>query len=138
MKVKKYNIFEFAKQEYIQDRMFDFIEKISLDEIAFIGEVENYNSDLNRLAKIMNWDHLLIQKYNVFNATNYNKKVFDKEIIITNKDRQELADILEKDMRRYEYIKNYKNFTNNYWRYATCKEKREWNRIVREKRYFPR
>jgi len=137
MRVRKYSIFEFAKQEYMQNRMFDFIEKISLDEIAFIGEVENYNSDLKRLAKIMNWDHLLIQKYNVLNATNYNKKVFDKEIIITNKDRQELADILEKDMRRYEYIKQYKGSINNYWRYATCQEKRAWDKIVREKSYLP-
>ena len=137
MKIKKYNIFEFAKQEYIQNRMFDFIEKISLDDIDFIGDVNTYNADLQRLAKIMNWDSKFIETYAVYNAGNYTEKVFDKQVIMTKKDREELADIIEQDMKRYEYIKNYKNFTNNYYRYATCKEKREWDRILREKSYLP-
>ena len=60
------------------------------------------------------------------------------QLKITINDREELARILYRDMERYYYIKQYKDYITNYWRYATCNEKREWDKIVKEKSYLPR
>lgn len=134
----RYSIIEFAKKKYIRNRMFDYIEKESLDNINFIGDVSTYDLDLYRLSELMNWDYSLIKQYQSLNVSEYNSRnVFGKKFKITQRDREELADILDQDIRRYQYIKTYKNYTNNYWRYATCKEKREWDKILREKSYLP-
>ena len=134
---KRYGLIEFAKKSWMKNKMFDFIENISLQDIDFIGDISNYDSDLRRLSKIMDWNDSLIQEYQVLNANEYNQPIFGEKLNITKEDKEELACILDQDIRRYEYITGYKDFKNNYWRYATCKEKREWDKIVREKSYLP-
>lgn len=134
---KRYGLIEFAGKSWMKNRMFDYIENIPLSNIDFIGDISNYDSDLRRLSRLMNWDDSLIQTYQTLNESEYQRKVFDREFKVTEKDREELADILDQDMRRYEHIKNYKIFTNNSYRYATCREKRDWDKIVEEKSYLP-
>ena len=129
-----WNIFEFAERV---NNIFSYIEDISLNDIDFIGDVSSYSSDLLKLASIMNWTHPITKNYRIFNQGKYSQKIYGKKLKIKMSDRKELARILRRDIERYEYIKNYKDFTSNYWRYAKCKEKREWDKIVREKSYLP-
>lgn len=128
MKIKKYTLFEFAEQSYMKNRMFDFIEDISLDDIDFIGDVANYRTDLMRLVKIMNWDPILINKLPHLNKSRYTKKIFGKNLKITEEDRIILANILNKDMERYEYIKN---------KCYPSKKKNWWKKLIQKKKYLP-
>lgn len=128
MKIRAYDIFEFAKQEFIKNKMFDFIEHISLDDIDFIGDISNYHSDLLRLAEIMNWKNPALSHYRSLNKTMYTKKVFGRNVTITDQDRKILEKILDKDMERYEYIKNY---------CYPCKKRTWWHRLTQKKKYLP-
>ena len=128
------SIFDFAE---INNNMFAYIEKIALNDIDFIGNISNYRSNVSKLSKIMNWDDFIAQRYSSYRMGKYNHPAV-RDLIITDKDRKELASILYQDMKRYKYIKQYyAKFYPNYWRYASCKEKHDWYKVPKQKIYLP-
>lgn len=90
---------EFAADPRNQNRMSFFLEGKNIDDYLFVGITEDYNNDLQRLAKLLNWDNAPSFEHN---KTRNKKEVTDSELI------SQIEKWNQKDMDIYNYILNKK------------------------------
>lgn len=90
---------EFAGDPRNQNRMSFFLEGKSIDDYLFVGITEDYNNDLQRLAKLLNWDKA---PYFEENKTRNKENVTDQDLI------RQIEKWNQQDMDIYNYILNKK------------------------------
>jgi hypothetical protein len=86
------SLLEYAQNDLNRNRMTKFLEGMALEDFAFIGFVENYEEDLSRLGKLMNWK--ATQHFEV-NKTGGAKQQIDQNI------RAQIADLNQEDLQFY-------------------------------------
>lgn len=88
------SLVEYAHVESCRNRMTKFLDGIELEELAFIGFVENYSEDLKSLSNMMNWKYYEEVKVNTTGAKN--KREVSQEI------REEIARLNQEDIALYQ------------------------------------
>ena len=83
---------EFARAEVNRNRMSKFLEGIPLEEIYFVGIVENYDRDLEYLAKKLKWPNYISETDNVSGS---------KSRFVPDAVRREIQDLNQIDMELY-------------------------------------
>ncbi len=58
------SLLEYASKEENRNRMTQFLKGIALEELFFVGIMENYANDIQRLAKRLNWPDVAIPHLN--------------------------------------------------------------------------
>lgn len=69
---------EFASREYEQNRMSKFCKGLDLSTAFFVGKVENYAQDLDKLGNLLNWQDKNVVHTNV---TEKKKKLDSEELL---------------------------------------------------------
>lgn len=86
-------LLEFAHAEINRDRMAKFTDGMALDDFFFVGIVEQYDRDLEYLARRLKWTNYSSSRDN---ATRLNKKEVSADI------RREIENLNQRDMALYE------------------------------------
>lgn len=90
-------LLEYASVETCRNRMTRFLGGIALEDLKFIGFVENYSEDLKELSKIMNWKKYEEVKVNTTGSKN--KREVSSEV------RAEIASMNQLDIELYNRAK---------------------------------
>ena len=90
---------EFIRADINQNRMSLYLEDYAKEELSFVGQVENYNSDLEKIATLLHWD---LKKIN-FSRLNDSTKIKQE---INAAEMQLIQSLNERDYQLYERLKD--------------------------------
>lgn len=91
----------YIKQKQTRNKMTFFLEGTGLKDLFFVGFLERFNADLERLAKALKWPDLPI--YHEKNSQNFsgtNKEVIDEKL------KKQIMKLNKKDLRLYNQALN--------------------------------
>ena len=85
-------LLEFAHAEVNRNRISKFLEGVELEDLFFVGVVENYNDELQYLAQKLNWSNYQSERDNVSGS---------KGRFVSDAVRSEIEALNQKDMEVY-------------------------------------
>lgn len=89
----KRSLKEYALFEGAQNRQSKFLTGLNIEDLKFVGIVEHYDEDINRLAKILKWDKAPIFK---------NNKTKKETNFISNNEIEVIRQLNTEDLKLYE------------------------------------
>lgn len=92
---------EYASLSENQNRMSKFLAGLSLQQIDFIGFLEDFETDLMALSKLLNWPNISIPHLNKLESSNHSRNL--------NFDYQQIAALNSKDITLYKSAKEIKS-----------------------------
>jgi hypothetical protein len=92
------SLIEYARDEINRNRQSKFLNGITLEEFDFVGIQEDFENDLVKISKALNWEKKPNTLYQ--NKTPVKKNVIDSEII------QEIERLNQDDMEMYKKALN--------------------------------
>ncbi len=95
------NLLEYAQLDENRNRISWFIDESKIEAFFFIGIMEQFNSELMQLSKLLNWDQVEFPP-----MINISPKTHE---IISNDLRKEIAVLNQKDIQLYQHILNTHN-----------------------------
>ncbi|PHI20305.1 hypothetical protein CEQ90_08960 [Lewinellaceae bacterium SD302] len=95
---KKESLLQYAEREENRNVMHKFLSGLEPGDLFFVGLLENYDTDLHRLAKLLDWPEVPNERLNV---GNYDKKT----LILDAATRSQLMSWNAEDLALYETAK---------------------------------
>lgn len=99
-------LLEFAQIEENQNRMSKFLSGIKLEDLFFVGMLETFEKDLNRLSKRLNWPEIEVPHLNNVPYENNKDYKVDKNLV------RKLEDLNALDMEMYNHVLRMKEQLN--------------------------
>ena len=87
---------EYAEGQVNRNRMTKFLDGTSLDELAFVGIVEDFDNEVERLATVLNWKDFRVKRVN----RTKEKPMVDASI------RKKIEELNKEDMELYQTVLN--------------------------------
>jgi len=87
----EYTLPQFVKEFHLQNQVASLFSYIPIEQFNFIGQVENYNQDLERLSNVLHWKKTPVFKVN--NAT---------KAYISESEKKETINLLKKEYMIYD------------------------------------
>ena len=96
LKKMEKSLLEYAENEISRNRMNKFLDGARVEDFAFVGLVEHFKEDLDRLSNVLNWKETPYVKVNV------TKK---KKPLVSDDIRAQIATWNRDDIDLYNYVK---------------------------------
>ncbi len=90
------SLLEYASAEGSRNRMSKFLSGLKKEDFLFVGNVENYNSDIQKLAELLNWKNLQIVEHNRTGGGNKRN--------VSDEDRKKIAELNQLDIKLYNEL----------------------------------
>lgn len=88
------SLMTYAKQKNNRNVMSRFLKGIPLEDLAFIGFLDQFEEGLNRLSVLMNWTDIEVP--------HLNKRQTKKSYPLSSKEHQQLVNLNQKDWKLYQ------------------------------------
>lgn len=91
----KCTIVEFAGLDFMKNEMLGYLNRVPLESFAFIGIMEQFDTDIQRLADIMHWDLPDLPRTNI----THGKQIPSKNEILA------MQEVMREEIEFYDHVR---------------------------------